>query len=254
MMHLYEYDPECNDDDHHHPSCFSSLLPTHTGRKRRRPLPTDESDRIARHMNLDHKDAVILYAKHYGGMNLANAASIVEIDHDGMDLSVTVSSSAKPRNIRIDFEKPLQVSNDDAGPTECPPCPLTHTPLVRCVSTQQDAKDAKSVLANMAKAASTALGIPVKSEEENLLSLNPLTDVTYGYLREEMGKKNLVGSVKKYNTHLFLVWKKASEWPKNIEDGPEENLPKIMSKILNTHKKNMSGKVGVEWWGRGECG
>ena len=107
--------------------------------------------------------------------------------------------------------------------------------LLPIPTTKQDPKDARAVFANMATT--------VKSDEKTILSLNPLTDVTYGYVRAEMGKKNLAGSVKKYNSHLFLVWKNATEWPKNIEDGPEDTLPKVMSKALSDYKMSLPGKV-----------
>lgn len=41
------------------------------------------ADKIIIHMNKDHADAVLNYAKHYGKLSLANAATIVAIDFDG---------------------------------------------------------------------------------------------------------------------------------------------------------------------------
>lgn len=54
--------------------------------------------------------------------------------------------------------------------------------------------------------------------------------------------------------HRFLVWRNATEWPKNIEDGfsPEvpETLPQAVSKALSAHKASLPGKVR-EWRERG---
>ena len=53
--------------------------------------------------------------------------------------------------------------------------------------------------------------------------------------------------------YRFLVWRSATDWPKNIEDGygPEapETLPQVVSKALSAHKKSLPGKVrkGIDW-------
>lgn len=67
---------------------------------------------------------------------------------------------------------------------------------------------------------------------------------------------SLAGTVKKYDAHLFLVWRAAAEWPKSIEVGygPEapETLPQAVSTALAAHKKSLPGKVSG--WGReGRC-
>lgn len=84
-----------------------------------------------------------------------------------------------------------------------------------------------------------------------MLKLDPLTDEKYGLARAEMGSKaSLGGTVKKYDAHLFLVWRGAAEWPKNIEDGyaPDapETLPQAVSKALGAHKASLPGKVREE--------
>ena len=106
------------------------------------------------------------------------------------------------------------------------------------------------MLVYMAQEAGRALGVPIKSEAEaEIAKLDPLTDTKYGLAREEMNsKKCLAGSVKKYDTHIFLLWRKASEWPKNIEDGDGEGmpptLPHALNKALKVHKdKITTGKV-----------
>lgn len=40
------------------------------------PLTPAISERICRHMNDDHSDAVLRYAHHYGGMTSATAATM----------------------------------------------------------------------------------------------------------------------------------------------------------------------------------
>lgn len=52
------------------------------GRKRRR-LPEDVTERVIVHMNKDHSNSVLHFAKHYGKVALANAATIVAMDYEG---------------------------------------------------------------------------------------------------------------------------------------------------------------------------
>lgn len=70
----------------------------------------DISDRICKHMNEDHADAVLLYAKAYGNVMDAEAAQILKVDPNGMDLSV--SGSSQDTTIRIAFDHVLQDSED----------------------------------------------------------------------------------------------------------------------------------------------
>lgn len=75
------------------------------------PLTRDVSDRICAHMNEDHADAVVLYAKVYGGAKDAIAAQMVTIDPQGMDLLV-VQPEEQTRPIRVEFDHPLNDSED----------------------------------------------------------------------------------------------------------------------------------------------
>ncbi|NJN88441.1 MAG: DUF2470 domain-containing protein [Leptolyngbyaceae cyanobacterium SL_7_1] len=68
------------------------------------------SDRICKHMNEDHADAIALYAKVYGGMQQATAAAMVRIDPHGMDLMVQDGGGQTP--VRIQFDHELQDSED----------------------------------------------------------------------------------------------------------------------------------------------
>jgi putative heme iron utilization protein len=64
------------------------------------------SDRICAHMNDDHADAVLLYAKAYGQISNATAAKMLAIDPQGMDLQVDESA------LRIPFDHTLTDSED----------------------------------------------------------------------------------------------------------------------------------------------
>lgn len=68
------------------------------------------SDRICAHMNDDHADAVLLYAKALAGATTATAATMDAIDADGMNL--TVQEDGLPRSLRIPFDHVLQDSED----------------------------------------------------------------------------------------------------------------------------------------------
>lgn len=68
------------------------------------------SDRICKHMNDDHADAVLLYAKAYGKVTEAEAARMLKVDPEGMDLSV--NTGEQDSTIRIAFDHVLQDSED----------------------------------------------------------------------------------------------------------------------------------------------
>jgi putative heme iron utilization protein len=68
------------------------------------------SDRICAHMNDDHADAVLLYAKVYGNLTTATAATLKTIDPEGMDLTAQVETGETP--LRIPFDHTLTDSED----------------------------------------------------------------------------------------------------------------------------------------------
>jgi putative heme iron utilization protein len=68
------------------------------------------SDRICRHMNEDHGDAIVLYAKVFGNSPNAESAKMLAIDPQGMDLMAQIAGTETP--IRIEFERTLQDSED----------------------------------------------------------------------------------------------------------------------------------------------
>ncbi|MFO7630808.1 MAG: DUF2470 domain-containing protein [Prochlorococcaceae cyanobacterium] len=52
------------------------------------PLTAAVSDRICKHMNDDHAAAVLTYALHYGGVATAQAARMVSVGPEAMELEV----------------------------------------------------------------------------------------------------------------------------------------------------------------------
>ena len=64
------------------------------------------SKRICNHMNTDHKDAVISYAIHYGGIKNVKKAKIISLNSLFMELDVD------NQIIQIKFDHILQDSKD----------------------------------------------------------------------------------------------------------------------------------------------
>jgi putative heme iron utilization protein len=73
-------------------------------------ITPEVSQRICKHMNEDHADAIALYARVFGKLTDAAAAEMVAIDPTGMDLNVQVNGTATP--VRILFDHTLQDSED----------------------------------------------------------------------------------------------------------------------------------------------
>ena len=69
-------------------------------------ITTAVSDRICKHMNDDHADAVLVYAKVYGQKEAATAAKMESIDPEGMNLTAEIDGNSIP--VRVDFDQPLQ--------------------------------------------------------------------------------------------------------------------------------------------------
>ena len=74
------------------------------------PITPEISDRICKHMNEDHADAVLLYAKVFGNATTATAAQMESIDPDGMNLSTQVDGTST--TVRIPFDHTLQHAED----------------------------------------------------------------------------------------------------------------------------------------------
>jgi len=62
------------------------------------------SDRICRHMNKDHAEAVLTYAQRYGDQAAATAATLTAIDQKGMDLQADVNGETLPVRVAFDHE------------------------------------------------------------------------------------------------------------------------------------------------------
>ena len=52
------------------------------------PLTPAVSDRICKHMNEDHAQAVLAYARHYGGIEAPSVARMVAVTAEAMELEV----------------------------------------------------------------------------------------------------------------------------------------------------------------------
>ena len=60
------------------------------------PLTPDVSARICLHMNNDHAEAVLSYARHYGGVAAPQSARMLQVLPEAMELEVDGSTVAVP--------------------------------------------------------------------------------------------------------------------------------------------------------------
>jgi putative heme iron utilization protein len=74
------------------------------------PITPAVSDRICKHMNDDHAEAVLLYATAYGHQPAATAALMESIDPQGMTLAVTVDGAQT--SVRVPFDHTLEGAED----------------------------------------------------------------------------------------------------------------------------------------------
>lgn len=74
------------------------------------PITPAVSDRICKHMNEDHADALLLYALVYGRVATAEAARLEAIDPKGINLIVYTAGVEIP--VRLNFKRELQDSED----------------------------------------------------------------------------------------------------------------------------------------------
>ena len=68
------------------------------------------SDRICKHMNEDHAEAIVLYAKVFGNAPEAETATMDSIYPQGMNLTANIKGETVP--VRIEFNHTLQDSED----------------------------------------------------------------------------------------------------------------------------------------------
>jgi len=66
------------------------------------PLTPQVSERICKHMNEDHADAIALYARVFGQVEGVTQARMQAIDPEGMDLRVQVDGAVQTLRIRFD--------------------------------------------------------------------------------------------------------------------------------------------------------
>jgi putative heme iron utilization protein len=74
------------------------------------PITPEVSQRICTHMNDDHGEAVLMYAKVYGQAEDATTATMKSIDPEGMDLDVMLGEEST--TIRVPFDRSLTDSED----------------------------------------------------------------------------------------------------------------------------------------------
>lgn len=68
------------------------------------------SDRICKHMNKDHAEAVLTYAQRYGDQPSATTATLTAVDDQGMDLKADVNGELLP--VRVTFDHELKDAAD----------------------------------------------------------------------------------------------------------------------------------------------
>lgn len=68
------------------------------------------SDRICKHMNEDHTDALVLYVQAYGKVSEVESAKMLSIDQTGMTLAAEAAGASKP--VRIEFDHQLKDAED----------------------------------------------------------------------------------------------------------------------------------------------
>lgn len=74
------------------------------------PITPAISDRICKHMNDDHAEAIVLYAQAFAGATNATAAKMLSIDPQGMNLEAEIDGTSTP--LRVEFDHVLQDSED----------------------------------------------------------------------------------------------------------------------------------------------
>ena len=78
------------------------------------PITPEVSNRICKHMNDDHAEAILTYAKVYGKSPTAETAAMKAIDPLGMDLTAQVDGNTI--GLRIPFDREL-IDSEDAHQT-----------------------------------------------------------------------------------------------------------------------------------------
>ena len=72
-------------------------------------ITTAVSDRICKHMNKDHGDALVLYAQFFGKLSNIQSAKMLSIDNQAMYLEIDNNSEQK---LKIEFDHQLENAQD----------------------------------------------------------------------------------------------------------------------------------------------
>lgn len=73
-------------------------------------ITTEVSQRICKHMNEDHADALVLYIRAYSDVSEVESAKMLSIDQTGMTLAAEADGESQP--VRIEFDHQLQDAQD----------------------------------------------------------------------------------------------------------------------------------------------
>ena len=73
---------------------------------KKEPITAEISNRICKHMNQDHIDALVSYAKNYGGFKEVDNARMIEINASSMSLEVDGEV------LKLNFKNQLTCSED----------------------------------------------------------------------------------------------------------------------------------------------
>jgi len=73
-------------------------------------LSPEDSGRIVTHMNEEHPEDLVRYAKAYADVSDVQGARMTGIDADGFDLAVDVNGETRP--VRIEFETSLDTAGE----------------------------------------------------------------------------------------------------------------------------------------------
>ena len=65
----------------------------------------------------------------------------------------------------------------------------------------------------------------------------------YGFIRPEMNKEELAGTVHHYERHVFLSYKDHQSWPSIIETSENDQLPCSLASSLKARKSDIPQKV-----------
>ncbi len=68
------------------------------------------SERICKHMNEDHSEAIALYAKAFGNQPQTEIATLESIDPQGMNISAQIAGETVP--VRVEFDHTLKNAED----------------------------------------------------------------------------------------------------------------------------------------------